>query len=66
MMWLELLMAFLFGVWLGSALTARSWKRNAKDYKGIDGKKVVTMDFYDHKIFQEYKKYLDCGGKEME
>ena len=59
-------LSFILGVLLGQILTARAWKRNAKEYKGIDGKKVITMDFYDHKIFEEYLKYLQCGGKEME
>jgi hypothetical protein len=53
--------AFILGAGVGAKLIKMSWKSNARDYKGIDGFKVISMDFY-NRIYENYMKYLGGGN----
>lgn len=57
------LAVFITGLMAGVKLCEWKWKGNAKTYIGIDGYKVVPMDFYDYDITVKYQYYLQNQPK---
>jgi hypothetical protein len=52
------IIVFFLGFGVGGIYVKRQWKNNAKDFMGIDGYKVITIEFYDSEIYLEYVDYL--------
>ena len=65
MEWSFILAVFVLGLYSGFKLVQYRWKRNAKEIMGIDGYKVMDIDFYhSYDNVQRYWEYLENSVEE--
>ena len=59
-----IIFVFVWGFGLGAIFMKWQWKRNAKDYIGIDGYKVFPIQFYDASLCSKFMEYLEKSPKD--